>query len=58
MSFRLLRHGTALSVTVDHDGATVEVLSGNPLPLRSGDHIVHLNPGESRRVTPGDGREM
>jgi alpha,alpha-trehalose phosphorylase len=50
MTFRLLRHGTALRVTVDHDGTTVEVLTGNPLPLRSGDDVVHLAPGDSHRL--------
>ncbi len=37
MSFRLQRHGSSIQVTVDEAGATVEVISGNPVPIRAPD---------------------
>lgn len=43
MRFRLQRHGSALAVTVDHDGATLEWVSGHPIPIRIGDETVFLD---------------
>ena len=48
MSFRLLRHGSAVRVTIDADGARVEVLDGNAVPVRTPDgDDVFVAPGES-----------
>ncbi|MEJ7800404.1 MAG: glycosyl hydrolase family 65 protein [Ilumatobacter sp.] len=51
MSFRLLRHGSAVRVTIDADGASVEVIDGNAVPLRTpGGEDVLVAPGTSVRV--------
>ena len=50
VSFRLSRHGSDLAIRLDHDGATVEVLDGNPVPIRVGDDTVHATPEAPVRV--------
>jgi alpha,alpha-trehalose phosphorylase len=50
MSFRLHRHGSNIVVRVDHDGATVEVTTGNPVPIRVGDETILIEPGTSTRI--------
>ena len=50
MSVRLRRHGSELIVRVDPEGATVEALAGNPVPIRLGDDVVHVEPGATLRI--------
>jgi alpha,alpha-trehalose phosphorylase len=53
MSFRLLRHGSRVQVTLDADGATVEVLDGQPVPIRvalDGDRSTDVEAGDSVRI--------
>jgi alpha,alpha-trehalose phosphorylase len=50
MSFRLHRHGSDLRVTVDRDGCTVQVESGNPVPIRRDDDVTDVEPGGSIRI--------
>jgi alpha,alpha-trehalose phosphorylase len=50
MSFRLHRHGSDIVVRIGPEGAIVEVTAGNPVPVRVGDEIVHVDPGGSTRV--------
>ena len=50
MRFRLQRHGSHLAVSLDPDGATVEVLSGNPVPIRDNGDVVAVEPGSSLRI--------
>ncbi|MCU0261237.1 MAG: glycoside hydrolase family 65 protein [Ilumatobacteraceae bacterium] len=49
-TFRLRRHGTVVEVSLDPAGAEVTVLDGTGLPLRVGNQVVPLAPGESRRL--------
>jgi alpha,alpha-trehalose phosphorylase len=49
LSFRLLRHGSEITVTVDPDGATLRVDSGDAVPVRSGDGVVAVEAGSSVR---------
>ncbi len=51
MTLRLRRHGSDLKVTVDADGASIEVLDGNPVPIRRGDDVIHVEPGKSLRIS-------
>ena len=55
MRFHLLRHGARIRVTVDPDGATIEVLSGNSAPILTGEGVARLEPGESVRVPRDQG---
>ncbi|MDJ0768401.1 MAG: glycosyl hydrolase family 65 protein [Ilumatobacter sp.] len=48
--FRLRRHGSDLKVSLDSDGATVEVLDGDPVPIRIGDEMLHAGPDQPVRV--------
>ena len=50
MTFALQRHGSDISVTVDSDGATVSVVSGNPVPIHTDDYVVRIEPGDSLRI--------
>jgi alpha,alpha-trehalose phosphorylase len=50
LAFRIHRHGTDLRVTVDRDGATVQVESGNPVPIRRDDDVLTVEPGGSIRI--------
>jgi alpha,alpha-trehalose phosphorylase len=50
MRFRLKRHDSDLTVELDADGATVEVLSGNAVPIRSEGEIVSVESGDSIRI--------
>ncbi len=52
LTYHLHRHGSDITVRVDADGATIEVTAGNPVPVRSGDDIVLVEPGSSARVPP------
>ncbi|MEO6570512.1 MAG: glycosyl hydrolase family 65 protein, partial [Ilumatobacteraceae bacterium] len=48
--FSLQRHGSDLRVTVDPDGATVEVTAGHPVPVRRGDETTLVEPGQTLRI--------
>ena len=52
ISFRMQRHGSKLLVELDHDGATVTVLDGHPVPIEDGPRgaVVHIDVGESHRI--------
>jgi alpha,alpha-trehalose phosphorylase len=52
MSFRLQRHGSSIRVTVDTDGATVELVDGLPVPIRTSDgRDVLLEADTPQRLT-------
>lgn len=36
LRFRIMRHGSKLLVTVDGDGATIELVDGPPVPIEVG----------------------
>jgi alpha,alpha-trehalose phosphorylase len=50
LRFRLLRHGSSILVTIDPEGATLTVESGDPVPLHVGEHIESVAAGRSVRV--------
>ncbi len=50
--FRLQRHGALLAVEVTPSGATVDVLSGGPVPIRLGDERRAVAAGETLSI-PG-----
>jgi alpha,alpha-trehalose phosphorylase len=50
LSFRLHRHGSDLRVTLDREGATVQVESGNPVPIRHHDGVATVAVGGSIRI--------
>jgi alpha,alpha-trehalose phosphorylase len=50
MAFRLRRHGSDIHVTVDTEGATIEVRAGNPVPIQTPEGVTHVEPGSSFRV--------
>ena len=51
MAFTLQRHGSTLRVTIDHDGTTIEVRSGNTVPIRSADGTdFAVEPGSTLRL--------
>jgi alpha,alpha-trehalose phosphorylase len=50
MTFHIRRHDSDIRVRVERDGATVEVLAGNPVPVRTDDQVVHVEPGTSLRI--------
>ncbi len=50
LSFRLRRHGSDFTVNLDADGATIEVRSGEPLPVRTPEGIATIEPGDSLRI--------
>ncbi len=50
VAFRLERHGSRLVVELDRGGATVSVLSGEPVPVAHAGTIVALSAGESLRI--------
>jgi alpha,alpha-trehalose phosphorylase len=50
VSFRLQRHGTTVRVDLDPDGLTLTVLSGNGLPVRTGDDLVLVTADEPLRI--------
>ena len=52
--FRLQRHGAQVLVSLDPDGATIEVESGPAVPVLGGDGVVQLEPGVPLRI-PRDG---
>jgi alpha,alpha-trehalose phosphorylase len=47
LRFRLQRHGSLIEVRLTHDAATVTVMRGNPVPIRVGDELVCVDPGDS-----------
>jgi alpha,alpha-trehalose phosphorylase len=53
LSFRLHRHGSDLRVTLDRDGATVQVEAGNPVPIRRDDEVTSVEVGGSIRIARG-----
>jgi alpha,alpha-trehalose phosphorylase len=50
VSFCLHRHGSDLRVSLDPDGATVQVESGNPVPIRCGRDVRDVPAGSSIRI--------
>ena len=50
VTFRMQRHGARLRVEIDHDGCTVHVLSGSPVPIDAN----ALDPSDPVLVEPGD----
>ncbi len=50
LTYRLRRHGSEVRVTVLPDGATVEVLTGNPVPIRTPSGVERVEPGQSLHV--------
>ena len=50
MRFNLHRRGGDITVTVDPDGATVTVESGEPVPILANGVITHVAPGGSLRI--------
>ena len=44
MSFRVQRHGSRLHVEIDHDGCTVTVVSGDPVPIHTQPGVTGLSP--------------
>ncbi len=50
MTFRMQRHGARMRVDLDPDGCTISVLSGNGVPIETGDGVVRIETGESLRV--------
>ena len=50
LTFRLHRHGSDLRVTLDREGATVQVESGNPVPIRHHDGVATVEVGGSIRI--------
>jgi alpha,alpha-trehalose phosphorylase len=49
ISFRLQRHGSRMQVDLDQAGAVLTVLSGRPVPINEGGHVVEVGVGEPRR---------
>jgi alpha,alpha-trehalose phosphorylase len=50
VSFRLQRHGSAMQVDLDHDGAIVTVLSGPPVPIDDGGVTIHVAVDAPHRI--------
>ena len=44
MSFRVQRHGSRMVVDLDHDGCTVAVVSGEPVPIHTQPGVTGLSP--------------
>ena len=44
MSFRVQRHGSRMVVDLDHDGCTVTVVSGEPVPIHTQPGVTGLSP--------------
>jgi alpha,alpha-trehalose phosphorylase len=44
MSFRVQRHGSRMVVDLDHDGCTVSVVSGEPVPIHTQPGVTGLSP--------------
>jgi alpha,alpha-trehalose phosphorylase len=47
---RFMRHGTRAMVHVEHDGYLIQVLDGDPLPVKTPDGAVMLAAGQELRV--------
>jgi len=54
MSYRLQRHGCEISVTLDPDGCTVLVESGEAVPVLTTDGVVDVVGGDSIRIGRDD----
>jgi alpha,alpha-trehalose phosphorylase len=50
ISFRLQRHGSAMQVDLDHDGAVLTVVSGPPVPIADGATIREVGVGAPLRI--------
>jgi hypothetical protein len=50
MRFKLRRRGSDIAIELDHEGATVTVESGGPVPILAGGTVTNVAAGESRRV--------
>ncbi|MDE0803088.1 MAG: glycoside hydrolase family 65 protein, partial [Acidimicrobiales bacterium] len=51
LRFRIARHGSRLIVTVDPDGATIELRDGPPVPVQLDDSLELVRDGEPVRVS-------
>jgi alpha,alpha-trehalose phosphorylase len=50
LRFRLQRHGSLVEVRLTHDDTTVTVMHGNQVPIRVGEEMVCVEPGDSVSV--------
>ncbi len=50
LRFRLARHGSVIAVTVDATGCRVELVSGPPVPVRTGGGVASVDVGAPVRI--------